>query len=119
MTEAILAFRDARDWKQFHNPKDAAISLTLEANELLEFMQWRNGEELKSHLAKHSEGVGDELADVLYWTLLLAHDQGIDLEAAFERKMAKNAAKYPVEQARGSSLKYHELKRASRVKEGE
>jgi NTP pyrophosphatase (non-canonical NTP hydrolase) len=98
ITAAITAFRDARDWKQFHTPKDVALSLVLEATEVLELMQWKNGDALDA-----------KLADVLYYTLLLAHDQGIDIQAAFIRKMERNAQKYPVELSKGSSAKYTEL----------
>jgi dCTP diphosphatase len=86
-----------------------AISLSLEVAELLELMQWKNGAELKTHLAQRRREVGEELADILYWTLLIAHDLGIGLADAFQAKMAVNEAKYPVEQARNSSRKYHEL----------
>jgi len=106
---AITTFRDARDWKQFNTPKDVALSLVLEASEVLELMQWKNGDALDAKLAENHEALGDELVDVLYYTLLLAHDQGIDIEAAFTRKMERNAQKYPVELARGSSAKYTEL----------
>jgi NTP pyrophosphatase (non-canonical NTP hydrolase) len=109
ITTAITAFRDARDWKQFHTPKDVALSLVLEATEVLELMQWKNGDALDAKLAENKEALGDELADVLYYTLLLAHDQGIDIQAAFIRKMARNAEKYPVELSKGSSAKYTEL----------
>ena len=109
LTQKIVAFRDDRDWAQFHNPKDLALSLVLESSEVLEHMQWANGEELRQRLAARHEAVGEELADVLYYTLLLAHDLGIDLSAAFEAKMAQNARKYPLEKARGSNKKYTEL----------
>jgi NTP pyrophosphatase (non-canonical NTP hydrolase) len=109
ITAEITAFRDERDWKQFHTPKDVALSLVLEATEVLELMQWKNGDALDAKLAEKRESLGDELVDVLYYTLLLAHDQGIDIEAAFTRKMERNAQKYPVELARGSSAKYTEL----------
>lgn len=113
ITSAITKFRDDRDWKQFHTPKDVALSLVLEASEVLELMQWKNGQALDDSLAEKREALGDELADVLYYTLLLAHDQGIDIEAAFARKMERNAAKYPVELAKGSSAKYTELNATS------
>ncbi len=110
LTELLLAFRQERDWKQFHNPKDQALSLCLESAELLELMQWRNGPELEAHLAANRQRLGEELADVLGWVLLLAHDQQIDLAAAFERKVAMNSQKYPVEKARGVATKYTDLK---------
>jgi NTP pyrophosphatase (non-canonical NTP hydrolase) len=106
MTERLLAFRDARDWKQFHNAKDQMLSLALEAAEVLELAQWRSGEALDKHLADHREALGDELADVLGWVLLIAHDQGIDLRDAFARKLRANEAKYPPDQARGRADKY-------------
>jgi len=109
LLESILTFRAERDWERFHTPKDVALSLTLEAGEVLEWMQWRHGEELAAHLEANREGVGEELSDVLYWTLLLAHDLGIDLAGAFRRKMERNAEKYPVEKSRGSHRKYTEL----------
>jgi NTP pyrophosphatase (non-canonical NTP hydrolase) len=102
----VIRFRNARDWAQFHNPKDAALSLVLEAAELLELTQWKNGDELVAHLKRRKRAVGEELADVLYWVLLVAHDQGIDLETAFRKKLRLNARKYPVRLSRGSSRKY-------------
>lgn len=109
LQERAVAFRDAREWRQFHNPKDMVLSLVLEAAELLELTQWKNGEELVRALHDRGEAVGDELADILYWVLLIAHDQGIDVAEAFERKLAKNEAKYPVKKARGTAQKYTEL----------
>src|SRR2546423_7332271 len=106
LTQLILRFRADRHWEQFHNPKDVALSLTLEAAELLELTQWKNGDELREHLKANKEAVGDELSDILGWILILAHDQGIDLADAFTRKIAKNEQKYPVEKARGSARKY-------------
>jgi len=106
LTQLILRFRDERHWKQFHNPKDVALSLTLEAAELLELTQWKNGDELQAHLAANKEAVGDELSDVLGWILIFAHDQQIDLADAFTRKVEKNALKYPADKARGSARKY-------------
>jgi dCTP diphosphatase len=110
LTGGLLKFRSERDWAQFHNPKDQALSLCLEASELMELMQWRNGQELLHHLKKPDirEQLGDELADVLGWVLLIAHDQNIDLAAAFDRKLAKNHAKYPIHKARGKADKYTE-----------
>lgn len=109
MMKRILAFREERDWLKFHNPKDLALSLVLEASEVLELTQWKHGDELVSYLEERRENLGDELSDVLYWLLLLAHEFDIDLVDAFERKMQKNEAKYPVEKARGRSEKYTEL----------
>jgi len=109
LTDLVLKFREERDWKQFHNPKDMAISLCLEANEILELMQWKNGEDLASHLDTKREDLADELSDVLFWVLEMAHEYKIDLGDAFRAKMKKNEAKYPVEKARGSAKKYTDL----------
>jgi dCTP diphosphatase len=111
LTRQLLQFRDERDWKQFHNAKDQALSLVLEAAELLELHQWKNGEELTVHLKSQREAVGDELADVLGWVLLIAADQEIDLADAFAKKLAKNHLKYPAEQVRGSARKYTDYKK--------
>jgi NTP pyrophosphatase (non-canonical NTP hydrolase) len=109
LTERVVAFRDARDWKQFHKPKDMALSLALEAAEVLEVFQWKSESEIDSALPELRERLGEELSDVLYWVLLLAHDAQIDLRAAFERKMEKNETKYPTALAKGSNKKYSEL----------
>lgn len=109
MTDLLLKFRSERDWEQFHNPKDQALSLVLESAELLEHFQWKNGAELTAHLAAKKGEVADELADVLGWVLLMANDLQIDLDTAFRKKLADNAAKYPVEKSRGSAAKYNEL----------
>ncbi len=109
LQKRIIAFRDARDWKQFHNPKDLTISLVLEATELLEHFQWKSPEEMADHVSKNKEAVSDELADVLYWVLLIANDLKIDVGSALSNKMDKNEAKYPVEKSKGSHRKYTEL----------
>ena len=109
LQQAIVAFRDERDWKQFHNPKDLALSLVLEATEVLEHFQWKNEKEVADHIHKHKEDISDELADVLYWILLMAHDLDIDIIAASMSKLDKNARKYPVDAAKGSHKKYTEL----------
>jgi len=105
----VTEFRDARDWKQFHNAKDMAISLVLEATEFLEHFQWKSESEVIEHLAKHKEAVSEELSDVLYWVLLLANDLNIDLAEQFRAKIKKNEAKYPVDAAKGNHKKYTEL----------
>lgn len=109
LAERIIEFRDARDWKQFHNPKDVALSMVLEAGEVMEHFQWKSPEEIRTHVATHRDEIGDELVDVLYWVLLLAHDLGVDLPEAFDRKMAKNEQKYPIALATGRHAKYTEL----------
>jgi NTP pyrophosphatase (non-canonical NTP hydrolase) len=109
LTKLVLQFRSERDWAQFHNPKDVAVSLTLEVAELLELTQWRNGKELEEHLRKNREPLADELADIFGWILVFAHDQQIDLADALRQKLIKNAAKYPIEKAKGVASKYTEL----------
>lgn len=105
----IRKFCDDRDWDQFHNPKDLSISLALEAAEVMEHFQWKNDDEMRKHSLEKKTEVGDELADVFYWVLLLANKLDIDLEDAFDKKMDKNEKKYPVEKAKGSHKKYTEL----------
>lgn len=105
-TKRIITFRDAREWKQFHNPKDCALSLVLEASEVMEHFQWKNTEEVKSYINSHREDIGDELADVFYWVLLMSHDMDIDLLGALDRKMKKNEKKYPEDKAKGNHIKY-------------
>jgi dCTP diphosphatase len=109
LTERIVKFRDERDWSQFHNPKDVAVSLVLEATELLEIFQWKEGVAVGDAARERKQDVANELADVLYWTLLMAHDLQIDLAVALNSKLEANAAKYPIAKAKGSSKKYTEL----------
>lgn len=109
LTERIIAFRDARDWKQFHNPKDVALSLVLEAGEVMEHFQWKSKEEMDKYVIEKKEDIGDELADVLYWVLLMGHDLNINVLDALEKKIKKNEDKYPVEKAKGRHTKYTDL----------
>lgn len=109
LIQQISDFRDARDWKQFHNPKDCAISLSLEAAEVLEHFQWKNPEEIEEYVATNKDDISEELADVLYWVLLMSIDLNIDIVDTFEKKMQKNADKYPVEKAKGKHIKYTQL----------
>ena len=103
----VIQFRDARDWKQFHTPKDLAISMNLEAAELLELFQW-SGTDLEC--AEKREKLREELADVLSYCILMADVCGFDLDEIMNEKVSKNEAKYPVEKARGNAAKYTELK---------
>jgi NTP pyrophosphatase (non-canonical NTP hydrolase) len=109
LTKRILAFRDARDWKQFHNPKDLSLSLVLEAAEVMEHFQWKNEKEMLEHLKTNKEEIGDEIADTLYWLLLMGQDFDIDILEALDRKLKKIEAKYPVEKAKGKHTKYNKL----------
>ena len=109
LTEKIKKFRDDRDWKQFHNPKDVALSLVLEATEVLEHFQWKSPKEIEEYIKTNKGDIAEELADVLHWVLLMSHDLGIDIGPALEKKLKKNEAKYPVEKARGKNTKYTKL----------
>lgn len=105
----IVKFRNERDWKQFHNPKDLAISLSLEASEVLEHFQWKSKEEIEEYIKTHKEHIAEELADVLYWVLLMSHDLKIDIIKASEKKLKKNIEKYPIKKAKGKHTKYNKL----------
>lgn len=108
--EKILEFRRERDWDQYNDPKNIAISISLEASELLEIYQWaRNPEEVDETTREKFVDIEDEVADIAIYLLTFVNDLGIDLPGAIERKMKKNAVKYPVDKARGSSKKYTEL----------
>lgn len=109
LTQKIIEFREARDWKQFHNPKDLALSLVLEATEVLEHFQWKNGGELDQYIKSNKNAISEELADVLYWVLLMSHDLEIDILDALNKKLKQNAEKYPVDKSKGSYAKYTEL----------
>jgi len=107
--DELIAFRKARNWEQFHNPKDVALSLVLEAAEVLEHFQWKSAAEIEEHIKSRKNDIAEELADVFNWVILLSHDLGIDVVAASREKIAKNAQKYPVEKALGKHAKYTEL----------
>jgi len=109
LTRLAQHFRDERNWKQFHNPKDMALSLNLECAEVLELMQWKNGDELKAFLAENKQLLADELCDVLYWVLVMAADHDINLRTAFRKKLASNRRKYPVSKSHSKAAKYTRL----------
>lgn len=102
----ITAFRDARNWKQFHNPKDLAISISLEAAELLEVFQW-SGEDLSAENKR--DKIEEELADVLIYCGLMADAVGLDVGEIITKKLERNNEKYPVEKSFGNKAKYTEL----------
>lgn len=103
----VLKFRDDRDWKQFHNPKDLAISISLEAAELLEVFQWSAEDVVcENKLNK----IREELADVVNYCILMADACGLDLDEIVHEKVQLNNEKYPVEKAFGNKEKYTELK---------
>ena len=102
LTRAIVKFRDARDWKQFHNSKDLALALSIEASELAELFLW------KSPAEADRKRLAEELADVLTYALLLAHEERMDVARIIRAKLKENAKKYPVAKAKGSARKYTE-----------
>jgi NTP pyrophosphatase (non-canonical NTP hydrolase) len=109
LKKLVIDFRDARDWKQFHNPKDLALSLVLESAEFMEHFQWKSEREVQKHLKSNKNAVSEELADVFYWVLLIANDLNIDIDAALKAKIKQNESKYPVAKAKGKHTKYTEL----------
>ncbi len=109
LTDKIKKFVKDRDWEQFHNHKDLALSLVLEAAEVLEHFQWKNGIELDEYISLHKEDLADELADVFYWVLRISDKLGIDIIKAHKSKLEKAKLKYPVDKARGNNKKYTEL----------
>jgi NTP pyrophosphatase (non-canonical NTP hydrolase) len=109
LTKLVIDFRDQRDWGQFHNPKDLAIGLSLEASELLEPFLFKTAESSYQLDDATKSEVKDEIADVLYWLLLMANETNVDLEQALTTKLAKTALKYPVDKAKGNATKYTKL----------
>ncbi len=109
LTEKIKKFRDERNWKQFHNHKDMALSLVLEAAEVLEHFQWKSQEEVANHGKACKDEISEELADVAMYLFELADNLEINLSDAIEKKLIRNAQKYPVEKAKGKHTKYNRL----------
>ena len=102
----VLKFRDDRNWKQFHNPKDLAISISLEASELLEIFQWSGSDTV---CEGKEDKIREELADVLCYAILMADRCGLDMDEIVQAKVKRNNEKYPVEKAKDSAKKYDEL----------
>jgi dCTP diphosphatase len=107
--EKIRRFRDERDWMQFHDPKNMAVSIILEASELLEHFQWKTKEEVEKYILDNRDDVQDEIADIALYLFELSDNLGINLIDAMEKKLEKNARKYPAEKARGIHTKYNKL----------
>ena len=108
LQKKVIEFRDARDWAQYHNPKDLSISLSLEASELLEIFQWKDPQEVEA-IKSDPEGrrrVKEELGDILIYALNLCHAFGFDPSEVILEKLKINEKKYPVEKAKGSARKY-------------
>lgn len=109
LLQKILAFRDARDWKQFHNPKNLATSIVIESSELLEIFQWTKTSDSYNTAEEKKDKLKEEMADILIYLLTLSHDTKIDLLQAANEKIDLNAKKYPVEKSKGNSKKYNQL----------
>ncbi len=109
ITEKIKKFRDERDWMQFHDPKNMAVSIILEASELLEHFQWKTAEEVEKYIKQKQPEVKDEIADIALYLFELADNLGINLIDAMDQKLKKNEMKYPVEKAKGKHTKYNKL----------
>ena len=104
--DKINKFRDDRDWRKFHNEKDLAISISIEASELLELFQWKNSEEVTT---KSLERIKEELADVLIYSMMLADNLDLNIDNIIEEKLEKNNEKYPVSRSKGTNKKYTEF----------
>jgi NTP pyrophosphatase (non-canonical NTP hydrolase) len=109
ITDFLIRFRDERNWAQFHNSKDLAIALSIEAAELNEIFLWKNSVEVEKIEKVERQKIADELADILVYSLMFAHRNGFDVERIIMDKMKKNGEKYPVEKARGNATKYTEF----------
>ena len=109
ITKKIIKFRDERDWMQFHDPKNMAVSIMLEASELLEHFQWKTTEEVEKYITKNKGEIKDEIADIALYLFELADNLGISLMSAMEEKLKKNEMKYPIEKAKGKHTKYNKL----------
>jgi NTP pyrophosphatase (non-canonical NTP hydrolase) len=103
ITNALLQFRNERDWEQFHNPKDLALAINVEAGELLELFLWKDAKDA------NLEKIKEELADVFAFAFLLAEKYNLDVKLIVLEKIKKNAEKYPVDKAKGKATKYNEL----------
>ncbi|MCK4896234.1 MAG: nucleotide pyrophosphohydrolase [Candidatus Heimdallarchaeota archaeon] len=97
LTTKIIEFRDARRWKEFHTPKNLALSLVIETGELFEVMQWKEDQEILANINKLKPQLEDEIADIAIYLFLLAHEFGIDIATAIPQKIAKNWKKYPLD----------------------
>jgi len=109
ITSRILAFRDARDWLQFHNHKEMAVAITAEAGELLQHFVWQQPDQIEQRAVERLPELKDEMADVGILLFELAHNLGVDLGQAMLDKVERNEKRYPVDKARGSNAKYNEL----------
>jgi NTP pyrophosphatase (non-canonical NTP hydrolase) len=111
LKKLVIAFRDERDWKKYHNPKDLAVSMSIEAAELLELFQWKTVDEIKEMLKSNEkyQKVCEELADVIVYCIDLADAINADISEVVNKKLEHNRKKYPIEKSKGIAKKYTEL----------
>ena len=117
LTKRINLWVAERGWEKAQKPKDLAISLSLEAAEVLEHFQWKNERKVAKHIKENKEELADELADVAIYLLKLADKTKIDLKSAVENKLVKASKKYPIEKVKGDSKEYYRLKKQARNKQ--
>lgn len=103
LIDAVVAFREERGWTGTANPKNIAIATSIEAAELLEHFKWKTDREIEEYITKHKKEIEEEVADVLFNTLLMVDKLGIDMDTVFFEKMKKNNKKYPVEKVKGKN----------------
>lgn len=111
LKKLVVKFRDERDWKKYHRPKDLAVSISIEAAELLEQFQWKNDEEINEMLKNKEkfDKISEELADVIDYCLSLSDVMKIDISETLKKKIEENKKKYPVEKIRGNYKKYNQI----------
>ena len=109
LIQEIKKFRDDRDWMQFHDPKNMAISIVIEAAELLENFQWKKKEEVEKYVKEHRDEIEEEIADIAIYLFELADNMGIDITEAVRSKLRRNADKYPISKAKGKHTKYNKF----------
>ncbi len=109
IVDKIMAFREKRDWEQFHNPKNLAISISLEASELLEQFQWKDFDESIKYAKENKEKISSEISDILIYIMYLCSDLDIDIKEAVNKKIESNDQKYPVSKSKGKSNKHDQL----------
>ena len=105
----LLSFREERDWQQFHTFKNLAVSIVLEAAELLEIVQWVPDSDVSQVVTKQRDSICNEIADIAIYLHYLAHDLGVDLEECVQKKLLLNEEKYPVDKSKGNATKYSRL----------
>lgn len=112
LLKQLIAFRKERDWEQFHSPKELAISLSIEAAELLEWFQWKSQQQLTAHYADENkrQALEHEIADVAIYLSYLCHDLDIDINQVVAAKLQHNAEKYPLEKVKGRNDKYSDYR---------